>query len=117
MGSQQQQQQQQQQSQQPQQPQRRPTNPNQAAFAAHFLHTLRQFVTARNIPTPPNLFVNEPADPEVPGSTPTPAGAIDVFGKKVDIFRLYFTVVQMGGCAKVRACMSFKAEEDVSKDT
>ena len=81
--------------------QRRPTNPNQAAFAAHFLNSLKQFVSSRNITVPLNLFDNEPADPEVPGSTPTQPGVIDVLGKKVDLFRLYFTVIQMGGYAKV----------------
>lgn len=85
----------------PQNQQRRPTNPNQAAFAAHFLNSLRQFVAAKSLSVPPNLFITEPADPEVQGSTPTPPGVIDVFGKKVDLFRLYFTVIQMGGYAKV----------------
>jgi len=80
--------------------QRRPTHPNQAAFAMHFLNSLRQFVHVKNIPVPPNLFVNEAADPAVPGSAPTPPGAIDVFGKKIELFRLYFTVIQMGGFNK-----------------
>ena len=66
----------------------------------HFLNSLRQFVHVKNIPVPPNLFVNEAADPAVPGSAPTPPGAIDVFGKKIELFRLYFTVIQMGGFNK-----------------
>ena len=66
----------------------------------HFLNSLRQFVHVKNIPVPPNLFVNEAADPAVPGSAPTPPGALDVFGKKIELFRLYFTVIQMGGFNK-----------------
>jgi hypothetical protein len=85
--------------------QRRPAHPNQAAFAMHFLNSLRQFVHVKNIPVPANLFLNEPPDPNVPGSAPTPPGALDIFGKKIELFRLYFTVIQMGGFNK--ACLVF----------
>lgn len=82
-------------------PPRRMPPQNQAAMAMHFYGSLRQYIAHKNIPCPPNLFTLRPADPNVPGSTPTPPGAFDVFGRKIDLLRLYVGTLHMGGHAKV----------------
>jgi hypothetical protein len=69
-------------------------------MALQFYTSLRQYHIVKRVKAPAELFVMQPADPNISGSSPTPPGALDVFGKKVDLLRLYVGVMQTGGFVK-----------------
>lgn len=71
------------------------------ASHVQFLGGLSRHLNQLGIPYPPGLFQNEPADPKRPGSLPTPIGIMDICGKKLDVMRLWYTVIHAGGGARV----------------
>ncbi len=72
-----------------------------------FLAGLARHLQQSGIPIPPSVFINEPARDDVPGSTPTPPGQMDVFGRKLDFMKLAALVTQRGGGAAVSFDFSY----------
>jgi hypothetical protein len=78
-----------------------------ASNAIHFFMSLSSHLQRTNYPIPPHLFGLAPPKPELPGSAPAPPGSIDIFGRNLDLMKLWMSVLQFGGYDRVSTHRQF----------